>query len=123
MEALQALPSITRISKNVVRVLGQNPSKFHLQGTNVYLIGQRNPYIIVDTGEGLPEFIPYLEDALQNNGNPFNPEEVDVSDIIITHRHLDHTGGLPTVLAMLRKRQKFSKNNENYEKERANTRQ
>ncbi|KAF7790988.1 hypothetical protein EIP86_001947 [Pleurotus ostreatoroseus] len=75
-------------------------------GTNTYLIGQRNPYILVDTGEGLPEYIPFLEDALSQakNENEFRLKEAEISDIILTHRHLDHVGGLPSVLECLRKR-------------------
>lgn len=78
----------------------------HYTGTNTYLIGQRNPYIYLDTGEGLPEYIPVLEDALDNvqTENEFKPDEAEISDIILTHRHLDHVGGLPSVLGALQKR-------------------
>ena len=34
---------------------------------------------------------------------PLNPNEPDVSDVIISHWHRDHLGGLPTVLALLRR--------------------
>lgn len=73
-------------------------------GTNTYLVGQCNPYILVDSAEGMPEYIPLLEGVLNDNANAFRPEEAEISDIIITHRHLDHTGGLPSVLALLQKR-------------------
>lgn len=75
-------------------------------GTNTYLVGQRNPYFLVDTGEGLESYIPILDDAIKNHTTDFRPEEADVSDIILTHRHFDHCGGLPTVLALLRRRWK-----------------
>jgi len=103
MEALEVLPSITRISQSVVRILGQNPGKFTLQGTNTYLVGQRNPYILVDTGEGKDEYIPLLQEALTttNLNAPSQPNEPDISCIIITHRHHDHCGGLPSVLSLL----------------------
>ncbi|KAI0792746.1 lactamase [Abortiporus biennis] len=104
MEQLVELPHVTRLSPNVVRVLGQNPGKFTLQGTNTYLIGQRNPYILVDVGEGRDEYIPALEQALTDHATPILPGEVDVSDIILTHRHHDHVNGLPTVLALLNQR-------------------
>ncbi|KAH9857565.1 Metallo-hydrolase/oxidoreductase [Lenzites betulinus] len=102
MEALEALPAIARLSKTVTRILGQNPGKFTLQGTNTYLIGERNPYVLIDTGEGLEEYIPYLKQALLEGPN-HDAKQPYVSDIILTHRHHDHINGLPTVLALLRK--------------------
>ncbi|TFK45647.1 Metallo-hydrolase/oxidoreductase [Heliocybe sulcata] len=103
MEALESLPHISRLSDRVVRVLGQNPGKFTLQGTNTYIVGTRNPYTLIDTGEGRDEYIPVIESALKDVSPPSNPEEPDVSDIILTHRHHDHIGGLPSVLALLRR--------------------
>ncbi|KAI4518186.1 Metallo-hydrolase/oxidoreductase [Schizophyllum commune Loenen D] len=102
MDKLESLPSIARLSERVVRVLGQNPGKFTLQGTNTYLIGTANPYILLDTGEGLEEYITVLESALKQDARPANPSKPDVSDIIISHWHHDHVGGLPSVLALLR---------------------
>ncbi|KAI0324696.1 Metallo-hydrolase/oxidoreductase [Cubamyces sp. BRFM 1775] len=102
MEALEALPAITRLSKTVVRILGQNPGKFQLQGTNTYLVGERNPYVLIDTGEGKEEFIPYLKQALLESPN-HDAKQAYISDIILTHRHHDHTCGLPSVLRLIRK--------------------
>ncbi|KAI0355048.1 Metallo-hydrolase/oxidoreductase [Trametes cingulata] len=102
MEALEALPAITRLSKTVTRILGQNPGKFQLQGTNTYLVGERNPYVLIDTGEGKEEYIPYLKQALLESPN-HDVKQPYVSDIILTHRHHDHTNGLPSVLALLRR--------------------
>ncbi|KAF8590509.1 Metallo-hydrolase/oxidoreductase [Ramaria rubella] len=98
MEKLEALPPITRLSERVVRILGQNPGKFTLQGTNTYLIGRKNPYILVDTGEGKESYIPHLENALKQTADTSRQL---VSDIVLTHRHHDHTRGLPSVLALL----------------------
>ncbi|KAF8267828.1 beta-lactamase-like protein [Lactarius quietus] len=84
MEKLEVLESITRISDKVIRILGQNPSKFTLQGTNTYLIGTSNPYILLDVGEGKVEYPPLLRTALEN---PRNPSLPDISDIILTHWH------------------------------------
>ncbi|KAH8100199.1 beta-lactamase-like protein [Cristinia sonorae] len=98
-----ALPSVSRLSKNVVRILGQNPGKFTLGGTNTYLVGQCNPYTLIDTGEGLDSYIPFLEQALKDGSVPHHADKQDVSDIIITHKHHDHAGGLSTVLALLQR--------------------
>ncbi|KAF9239682.1 beta-lactamase-like protein [Melanogaster broomeanus] len=105
MEKLEALASVVRLSARVVRILGQNPGKFTLQGTNTYLVGERTPYTLVDTAEGKPEYIPLLESALrdQRGGDPGSPAEQHVSDIIISHWHPDHVGGLPSVLSLLRR--------------------
>lgn len=98
----------------------QNPGKFTLQGshshsllsretyimfagTNTYLIGSRNPFILVDTGEGNDDYIPHLHDALKEASGTSQPTGLElVSDIVLTHRHHDHIGGLPSVLALLR---------------------
>ncbi|KAF8227334.1 Metallo-hydrolase/oxidoreductase [Tricholoma matsutake] len=100
MDQLEVLPSVSRLSEHVVRVLGQNPGKFTLQGTNTYIIGKQNPYTLVDTGEGRDEYIPILESAL---AKPHSVAEPDVSDIIVSHWHPDHVNGLPTVLSLLRR--------------------
>ncbi|KAI0831661.1 Metallo-hydrolase/oxidoreductase [Trametes gibbosa] len=102
MEALEALPAISRLSKTVTRILGQNPGKFTLQGTNTYLVGERNPYVLIDTGEGKDEYISHLQQALLESPN-HDAKQPYVSDIILTHRHHDHIGGLPATLALLHK--------------------
>lgn len=76
------------------------PVSRYLVGTNTYLIGQTNPYILIDAGQGEPEYIPVLERALRSNKPPQSALP-DVSDIILTHRHHDHIDGLPSVLSLL----------------------
>ncbi|KAF9557205.1 lactamase [Agrocybe pediades] len=100
MEQIEQLGDITRLSEHVVRILGQNPGKFTLQGTNTYLIGTQNPYILVDTAEGKDSYIPLLASALEARSDPSKP---DISDIIISHWHHDHVGGIPSVLSLLKK--------------------
>ncbi|KAG6855997.1 hypothetical protein H0H87_008575 [Tephrocybe sp. NHM501043] len=103
MDQLEVLPSVARLSENVVRVLGQNPGKFTLQGTNTYIIGKTNPYTLIDTAEGRDEYTPVLESALRDVAKSSNPGEPDVSDIIISHWHTDHVGGIPNVLSLLKR--------------------
>ncbi|TDL20175.1 Metallo-hydrolase/oxidoreductase [Rickenella mellea] len=103
MESLKALPNVGRLSDNVLRILGQNPGKFTLQGTNTYLIGHHHPYILVDTGEGRDQYPPILESALDDAPRGSDHSQPLVSDIVITHHHHDHFGGLPGVLSILRK--------------------
>ncbi|PPQ67558.1 hypothetical protein CVT24_002838 [Panaeolus cyanescens] len=121
MATPEALPDVTKLSDHVVRILGQNPGKFTLQGkllfnsdhrpqadispptgTNTYLIGSQNPYILVDTAEGKPEYASVLSSALEGVCAPVNPDLPDVSDIIISHWHGDHVGGITSVLPLLK---------------------
>jgi glyoxylase-like metal-dependent hydrolase (beta-lactamase superfamily II) len=90
----QNLPTIAdfeRLSPRVMTVLGKNPGPFALTGTNTYLIGEGPKKILLDTGEGNPEYIPNLERAMASCGC------TGISKIIITHWHFDHLGGLPSV--------------------------
>ncbi|CAE6531724.1 unnamed protein product [Rhizoctonia solani] len=94
------LPNVQQLGPLVIRVLGQNPGKFTLQGTNTYLIGRLPPYVLIDTGEGKPEYIPQLRTALEPSSSHSNGQ-CPISDIIITHKHMDHHGGLIDVLDFL----------------------
>ncbi|KAF9586729.1 hypothetical protein BGW38_006271 [Lunasporangiospora selenospora] len=93
------LPTIARLSERVVRVLGLNPGKFTLQGTNTYLIGKGPRKLLLDTGDGLPEYIPLLQKTLdQELGG------ATVSQVVCTHWHHDHVGGVSNLKAFLASR-------------------
>ena len=53
----------------VGRVLGLNPGMFTGPGTNTYLVGRRHP-ILIDTGAGVPEYMPLFADYLKRRGGP-----------------------------------------------------
>ncbi|KAI8451996.1 beta-lactamase-like protein, partial [Phakopsora pachyrhizi] len=76
----------------IVRILGQNPGPFTLQGTNTYLIHGDRSSILIDTGEGLNDYSSLLESQLRKL------EDRPIEDIILTHWHNDHAGGLESVL-------------------------
>ena len=76
----------------VGRVLGLNPGLMTGPGTNTYLVGRRDP-ILIDTGAGVPGYVPLLERYLAERGWQ-RPARV-----LLTHRHLDHLGGVPHLRA------------------------
>ena len=80
-------PKTATPSDLVGRVLGLNPGMMTGPGTNTYLVGRRDP-ILIDTGIGLPEYVPNLDGYLRERGwrQP--------SRVVLTHRHRDHIGGV-----------------------------
>ncbi len=74
-------------SDRVGRVLGLNPGMMTGPGTNTYLVGARDP-ILIDTGAGMAGYLGVLDEYLAERGwrSP--------SRIILTHRHVDHIGGV-----------------------------
>ena len=72
----------------VGRVLGLNPGMMTGPGTNTYLVGRSDP-ILIDTGAGVAGYMDVFADYLGERGwrQP--------SRVILTHRHVDHLGGVP----------------------------
>ena len=86
------LPDVDVWSERVVVALGQNPGMFTGPGTNTYLVGTGRERILLDTGEGRPEYLPVLARAIERAG------DVRVQEIVLTHGHPDHIGGAASVI-------------------------
>ncbi|CAI7622323.1 unnamed protein product [Penicillium glandicola] len=89
---LPYLPAVTELSTEVVRILGGNPGEMQLQGTNTYLVGSGQERILIDTGQGCPIWLTTLVNYLEKH-------QLSISQVLLTHWHPDHTGGLPALLA------------------------
>lgn len=86
------LPDIDVWSDRVTVALGQNPNPFTGPGTNTYLVGTGRERILLDTGQGVPEYLPVLEQALNRCG-------CRIQEIVLTHGHPDHIGGAADVMS------------------------
>ncbi|KAJ3187478.1 hypothetical protein HDU85_006767 [Gaertneriomyces sp. JEL0708] len=93
-EQLVPLPAFARLSERVCVVLGLNPGKFTLQGTNTYLVGTGSKRILIDTGAGVPGYAHHLKSSLRLAGAE------GIETVICTHRHWDHVSGISQVLAL-----------------------
>ncbi|KAH8819560.1 metallo-beta-lactamase domain-containing protein [Xylogone sp. PMI_703] len=90
---LVSLPEIERLSPSVIRILGGNPGKFTLQGTNTYIVGTGKARLLIDTGEGKPSWIQAIKKTLER-------ENAVIKETIITHWHHDHVGGIKDLLSI-----------------------
>ncbi|RYP41565.1 hypothetical protein DL767_000907 [Monosporascus sp. MG133] len=90
---LPEIADIEQISSRVIRVLGQNAGKFTLQGTNTYIVGTGSRRLIIDTGQGIPEWARLISSTLSDCNTA-------LSHVLLTHWHGDHTGGVPDLLRM-----------------------
>jgi ribonuclease/clavin/mitogillin len=88
---LTPLAPIEQLSPRVVRVLGDNPGPYTLQGTGTYLIGTGPARLLLDTGDGGPGYLPLLRAAMQSSGC------AGIEGIVISHWHHDHLGGVRQV--------------------------
>tara|TARA_Y100000588_G_scaffold364521_1_gene428254 strand:+ start:166 stop:1062 length:897 start_codon:yes stop_codon:yes gene_type:complete len=78
-----------QLSPLVRRVVAENPSMFTLHGTGTYIIGKGN-VAIIDPGPNISEHITAVLEAIQGE---------TVTDIVITHTHIDHSPATPHMKA------------------------
>jgi endoribonuclease LACTB2 len=90
---LPHLPDIEKLSTNIIRILGGNPSKFTLQGSNTYLLGSGPQRILLDTGEGRSAWSSSVSSVLES-------EKCSISQCLLSHWHGDHVGGVNALLKL-----------------------
>lgn len=81
------------LTEQVIRLRANNPSPMTGSGTNTYLIGQNDLYII-DPGPDLTEHFHAILAAIPTKAVP--------RGILVTHPHIDHTELVPKLAAMLK---------------------
>ena len=84
---LPHLPDTEKLSTNIIRILGGNPSKFTLQGSNTYLLGSGSSRILLDTAQGEPAWSSSISNILKS-------ENCSISQCLLSHWHGDHVGGV-----------------------------
>ncbi|KAI9027956.1 beta-lactamase-like protein [Hyaloraphidium curvatum] len=99
---LPLLPDYQQLSPLVHRVLGLNPGTFQLQGTNCYIVGDGDQRALVDTGEGIDGFTELLKDSIKKAGGK-------IAEVLITHYHHDHVGGIDQILSFTEPAPRFHK--------------
>ncbi len=82
---MESLPNIFRISVP----LPGNP----LGHLNSYLVRSENRNILIDTGLNCPQGLLALSKGIQDAG----AEVRELTDIVLTHFHVDHVGLLPSI--------------------------
>ncbi|MGW0810532.1 MBL fold metallo-hydrolase [Nonomuraea sp. NPDC002799] len=74
-------------------LLAPNPSIMTLDGTNTWVIGAGDQVVVVDPGPEDESHLRRVRDHL---------EERDVTEILLTHGHFDHSGGARRFAAMVK---------------------
>jgi len=87
-----SMPDTAVLSDRVAVILGQNPGPATGPGTNTFLIGSSRQPVLLDTGQGMPAYPPVLERGLREMRGGETLQE-----IVLTHGHNDHKGGVRDV--------------------------
>ncbi|XP_041969043.1 beta-lactamase-like protein 2 homolog [Aricia agestis] len=97
------IPSVSKLSSRIIRILGCNPGPMTLQGTNTYLIGTGKNRILLDTGDkNISEYQKNLLEVVKS-------EQVNIEHIVVTHWHHDHIGGVEDIYGSIAKQPKVWK--------------
>ena len=78
-----------QVSPLLRRITADNPSLFTFKGTNTYIVG-RGHVAVIDPGPDLPAHTQAILSALAGE---------QVTHIIVTHTHSDHSPGVPALVA------------------------
>lgn len=76
--------------------MGFNPGPMTLEGSNTYLVGTGEDRVLIDSGEGKPEYARALKEAVATETECLG-RAVRVTQVVLTHWHPDHIGGVDTV--------------------------
>jgi hydroxyacylglutathione hydrolase len=79
------------VAGRVRRVTAQNPGPFTFHGTNSYLVGDRRSVAVIDPGPDDPRHLAALVAAIGG---------AEVSHILVTHTHRDHSPGAAQLAAV-----------------------
>lgn len=77
--------TITELAPGLLRILAPNPSPMTYWGTNTYVLGEGSERVLIDPGPDLATHRAAVLAAL--------PSGARISHILVTHAHLDHSGG------------------------------
>jgi hydrolase len=64
-----------------------------LQGTNTYIVGTGDERILIDTGQGMPQWVNWISSTLTEH-------KITLGKVLLTHWHGDHTGGVPDLIRL-----------------------
>merc|ERR1719479_380157 len=91
--SLSIIPKVSKLTPNILRILGCNPGPMTLRGTNTYVVGKGKRRLLIDTADGQQaEFFLNLKKSI-------NFDKFALTGVILTHWHPDHIGGVGTCTA------------------------